>query len=114
MSVSFIGCILFCVVVVEDYPRALSPLAPRRKKQRRHSSVDSVRWVRRKLKVGKPHSVDRNLVRADIGRRLESFRTAIRDVVVFIHAVAADAKPADERAAAIQARASGKENNSAL
>src|SRR4029077_20797428 len=68
----------------------------------------------RKLKVGKPHSVDRNLVRADICRCLESFRPAIRNVVVFIHAVSADAKPADQHAVAIQARASGKENNSAL
>src|SRR6516162_3865294 len=75
---------------------------------------DSVRGISWKFEIRQTHALIGNLVGANARGRLESECSAIRDVIVFIHSVAANTKPADERAVAIQARAARKENDSAL
>src|SRR6266704_2008512 len=75
---------------------------------------DLVRGISWKFEIRQTHALVGNLVGANVRGRLKSEGSAIRDVIVFIHSVAADTEPADQRAVAIQARAARKENDSAL
>src|SRR2546429_9098821 len=78
------------------------------------SRRDSVRGISWKFEIRQTHALIGNLVGANAGGRLKSECSAIRDVIVFIHSVAATTEPADKRAVAIQTRAAREENDSAL
>ena len=66
------------------------------------------------FEVGEADAVDEDLIGADGGGGFESHGAAGSDVVVLIHAVAADAQAADERAVLIEADGAWKENDATL
>src|SRR2546430_10309097 len=66
------------------------------------SRRDSVRGISWKFEIRQTHALIGNLVGANARGRLKSECSAIRDVIVFIHSVAANTEPADKRAVAIQ------------
>src|SRR2546429_6852149 len=74
------------------------------------SRRDSVRGISWKFEIRQTHALIGNLVGANARGRLKSECSAIRDVIVFIHSVAANTEPADKRAVAIQTRAAREEN----
>src|SRR5262249_8354987 len=66
------------------------------------------------LEVRQAYAADDDLVRPDVGRRLEAAPARPRDHAVLRHALAAYAQAANQHAAAIEWRAAGKEDHSAL
>src|SRR5207248_10756699 len=79
-----------------------------------YSRGDIVSGIAWNLKIRQTQPLMGNLVGANARGRLKSECAAIRDVIVFIHSVAANTEPADKRAVAIQTRAAREENDSAL
>src|SRR5437016_14508960 len=77
----------------------------------RRDSVGGMSW---KFEIRQTHALVGNLVGANAGGRLKSECSAIRDVIVFIHSVAANTEPADKRAVAIHDHAARDENDAPL
>src|SRR5713226_4780108 len=67
----------------------------------------SVRGVAREFEVRQADVLHGDLIGADGERSFEAFCAAAGDEIVLVHAVAADAEAADERAVAIQSGAAG-------
>ncbi len=67
-----------------------------------------------KFLIGQPHSAKNDLVGADVGRGLESCRTASSNPVVLIDAVAGDSDASDQFSVHEERDAAGKEDDSVL
>lgn len=72
-------------------------------------SVGGIAW---KLKVGQPHTVDKDLIGADFSGGFEAGGAGGSNIIILIDTITANAKASYKNAIPVKSRAAGKKNNS--